>query len=78
MTEQVTDPTQAMLSQALKLLHEVNAQTIRNTVQLEAIREMQSQNVTRAEFEPIKRIVYGAVGVALVSLLGAIIALVVA
>lgn len=61
----------------IALLHQIHEKVIRNTVTLEQIREAQQHNVTREEFEPVKKIVYGAVGVALLSLFGAIIALVV-
>lgn len=61
----------------ITLLHQIHEKVIRNTVQLEAIREAQKQNVTRAEFEPVKRVVYGAVGAALLALVSALIALVV-
>lgn len=42
-----------------------------------AFGSMQTKFVTREEFEPIKRLVYGAVGLILVAVVGALIALVV-
>ena len=39
--------------------------------------DMKSKFVTKEEFEPIKRLVYGAVGLILVAVVGALIALVV-
>lgn len=61
----------------IELLHRIHEMTIRHSVQLEQIQRAQSENVTRSEFEPVKRVVYGAVGLALLSLFGALIALVV-
>lgn len=41
------------------------------------ILEVQSQYVSKDEFEPVKRLVYGLVGLILVAVVGAILALVI-
>jgi hypothetical protein len=70
-------PEVTQAAQTLALLHQINAQVIRNTVQLEVIEKNQRQNVSRAEFEPVKRLVFGAVALILTSIVGALIFLVV-
>lgn len=43
----------------------------------DSVADLKDSFITRAEFEPIKNVVYGMVGLVLISFLGAIIALVI-
>lgn len=52
---------------------------IRSTIESgfdELRKELKSEYVTKAEFEPVKRVVYGLIGIILVAVVGAIVALV--
>ncbi len=57
-----------------KLLQEIKVQVVR----LETLMNLMQDNyVTRAEFEPVRNLVYGLVGLLLTGVVGAMIALIV-
>lgn len=60
-------------------LHEANSELIKQVaVQLkEYVKAAEEKYVTKDEFNPVRQIVYGLVGLILVSVVGAVIALVV-
>lgn len=63
-----TETSIAVMSEQIKYIVE----------KVEAIeRKVDAQYVTKVEFEPIKKIVYGLVGLILVTVVGAVLALVV-
>lgn len=59
------------------MLHKLDKELATQGVVLYQIQTQQAKMVTQKEFEPVKRIVYGAVGLILVAVIGALIALVV-
>ncbi len=61
----------------VELLQEINNRTIRLEVELKQLQENEGRYVTRAEFEPIQRLVFGATAIVLIGVVGAVLALVV-
>lgn len=71
-------PVTATNDEIVEMLHKIDKQTSQNTLQLQLVLKSQSEFVSQAEFEPIKRLAYGMVGTILLAVIGALVALVVA
>ena len=61
-------------SEVLELLHSIDKKVVGLEIKME---QVSKSYVTRGEFEPVQRIVYGLVGAVLLTVVGAVIALVV-
>ena len=57
-------------------LREVSERLVRIETSLEQLKKREDRYVSRLEFEPVKRIVYGMVGLILTSVVGALLGLI--